>query len=301
MKKIISLFLLAATLLCGCAKPAPDDGINIVATVFPAFTLAESAAGENATVSMLLDPGTEIHNFEPTASDIKKIENADIFIYTGGESDTWIESVLAGLDRDIEIIKMTDHSSLIYEHGEHDEHSHKGHADEHVWLSPENAKSIITAIAEALAKIDSGNASAYMKNAESFCAEVDTLAAETAAVIASAQNKTLVVADRFPLKYFCDYFSLPAVAAFDACDHFSDASAKTVLRLIKTVENEGLSHVFYLENGSGYLADTVCEETGAEKLIFHSMHTVSREDFSRGVTYLDIMRQNIAALDWGLN
>ncbi len=296
MRKILGLTLAFCLLLCGCARQAKSDKIKIVATVFPAFDFARAAAGDLAEVSMLLDPGAEIHSFEPSAEDILKIESADIFIYTGGESDTWIESVLAGTrNPDMTIIKMTDHSKLIFEG--HDGHSH---ADEHVWLSPENAKSITSAIADALAKIDSANAEHYQNNADAYCGEIERLSNETAAVVAAAPKKTLVVADRFPLKYFCEFYSLRAVAAFDACDQFADASAKTVFSLIDTVKSEGLSAVFYIENGSGYLADTVCEETGARKLIINSMHTVSLNDFEAGITYIDIMRQNKAALERGL-
>ncbi len=295
MKKIVCLTLAVLLFLCGCKDKAKErDSLKIVATVFPAYDFARAVVGERAEVSMLLDPGTEIHSFEPSAEDILEIKNADIFIYTGGESDTWIEDVLEGLgEANTTVLKMTDHSALLYEEG----HTH---ADEHVWLSPENAKSIITAILSSACERDGENAESYKANAAAYCAEIDSLALKTKNLIAAAPKREIVVADRFPLRYFCEFYNLDWLAAFDACDLFADADAKTVISLIKRIREARLDYVFHIENGSGYLADTVCEETGAEKLIINTMHTVSLEDFKSGITYIDIMRQNYAALERGL-
>lgn len=295
MKKIICLTLALLLFSCGCSKKAPESGcLKVVATVFPAYDFARAVAGDLAEVSMLLDPGTEIHSFEPSAEDILEIKSADIFIYTGGESDTWIEDVLSSLNpKDTTVLKMTEHSSLLYEEG----HTH---ADEHVWLSPKNAESIIMAIAAAASEKDAASAQAYSANAEAYCAEIEKLANQTKELISLAPKREIVVADRFPLRYFCDFYNLDWLAAFDACDLFADADAKTVISLINRIKDKDLRLVFYIENGSGYLADTVCEETGADKLIINTMHTVTLEDFSSGVTYLDIMRQNYAALERGL-
>ena len=303
MKKI-SLILAALVLfVCGCtAKQEPADKLSVVATVFPAYDFARAVCGDDATVSMLLEPGVEVHSFEPTAEDIIKIEHADLFIYTGGEGDVWVERILKSIGNpDLNVIKMVDESALIHTHHDHNHgHSHEG-ADEHVWLSPDNAKSIVSAICGAVSGLDPENADRYQKRAGDYCAEITLLASETKEIIASAKHRTIAVADRFPLKYLCEYYSLEYTAAFDACDHLADADAKTVMRLIDTVKKEGLSHVFYIENGSGYLADTVCEATGAEKLMLNSMHTVSHEDFCSGLTYLDIMEHNKTVLERGLN
>ncbi len=309
MKRLLSIVVSCALMLCGCGVSETSREISVVATVFPAYDFARAVCG-GEDVYMLLDPGTEIHSFEPSPEDILKIENADVFIYTGGDSDTWVEKVLANIDtEDKKIIRMTDHSELIYGHGEEEHthsaelvsaHEHSHGPDEHVWLSPANAQSIIYAISDALCNINLQSAGVYSKNASEYCRKIAQLADETAEVIKNAENKKIVVADRFPLKYLCQYYSLGYDAAFDACDLLADADAKTVLRLIDTVNNEKLNYVFYIENGSGYLADTVCEETGAEKIMLNSLHSISLDDFSAGITYLDVMEQNKSALERGL-
>ncbi len=298
MKKLIIILSVLCLFLSGCDGYEQPEELSVVATVFPAYDFARAVC-EDENLHMLLPPGTEIHSFEPSPEDILKIQAADVFIYNGGDSDTWVQKVLNSIDiRDKTIIKMTDHSSLIYNCD--DEHDHHHSPDEHVWMSPDNAKSIVLAIARALADKRPASAEKYLENARNYCAEIEKISADTKRIIEDADTRKIVVADRFPLKYFCEYFSLEYDAAFDACDLLADADAKTVLRLIDTVRNDDLKYVYYIESGSGYLADTVCEETGAEKLMLNSLHTISSADFENGMTYLDALEHNKKMLERGL-
>lgn len=301
-KAIICLAALLCFLLCGC-EGERQDGISVVAVNFSAYDFARAAAGERAEVKMLLPAGTDTHNYEPSPADITAIENCDVFVYTGGESDSWVDKILGNIDTaDKKIVKMIDCSRLLCEGEEHggEEHGHSHETDEHVWLAPDNAQSITNEIAKALADTDPSNAEYYLENSEDYCKKILTVARETAEMVDGALVKKIVVADRFPLKYLCDYYSLEYTAAFDACDVFADADAATVIGLIDSVRESGIEYVYYIENGSGYVADTVAEATGADTLMINSMHTVSRDDFLSGTTYIDIMEYNKKVLERGL-
>ncbi len=309
MRRLGVVFVALLLLTAGCGVYKPSESLSVVATVFPAYDFARAVC-EDEEIHMLLPPGTEIHSFEPSPEDIVKIESADVFIYTGGDSDAWVDKVLNSVDtNDKTIIKMTDYSELIYGHGEEehthsteeaDEHGHSHGADEHVWMSPDNAKKIVGVIADALASKNPSSAEGYRKNAEEYAGKITELSESTKELLQNADTRKIVVADRFPLKYFCNYYSLSYVAAFDACDLLADADARTVMELISTVKNENLGAVYYIESGSGYLADTVCRETGAKKLMLNSLHTISQSDFSGGMTYLDVMEYNKEMLKRGL-
>ena len=98
MKKPLPLLLSICLLLtaCGQAAPEPESGrLKIVTTVFPAYDFARAAAGGLADVELLLPPGTESHSYEPTPADILAVQDCDLFIYLGGESDTWVETTLS--------------------------------------------------------------------------------------------------------------------------------------------------------------------------------------------------------------
>ncbi len=286
----------------GCGNAYSSDKLQITATNFAEYDFARAVAGDKADVKMLIPAGRDMHSFEPTASDIVGIENSDLFIYIGGESDSFVERILASLENEnLKILKMSDYVSLCAEHehiGEH--HSHADSYDEHIWTSPENAKKMILAISDALCEIDGENTQYYTENADKYIAEITVEADKTAEVIKNARVKKIAVADRNPYLYFTEYYGLGITAAFAACSEDTDANLHTVLELIESVKSEGHSAVFVTEMGNRALAETVKDNTGAEILTLHSYHNVSSEDFEKGITYIDIMKQNAKSLERGL-
>ena len=90
MKKLLPLLFSLCLLLTACGQAAPErepGRLRIVTTVFPAYDFARAAAGALADVELLLPPGTESHSYEPTPADILAVQDCDLFIYLGGESD----------------------------------------------------------------------------------------------------------------------------------------------------------------------------------------------------------------------
>lgn len=298
MKKIC-LILCLVLCLCGCSVKEAPSGLSVVAVNFPAYDFARAVLGDKGEISMLLPTGASVHSFEPSPADIMKIEKADVFIFTGGESDTYIKKILsADENADRITINMCEISGIHQEEHEHS-HSHE-HRDEHVWLSPDNAKAIVMEISRALSKCAPQHREFFNSRSESYCKRIDEVADETRAAVTAAPIKNLVVADRFPFSHLCEYYSLSHTAAFSACDNFADADAKTVASIIDTVREHGLSFVFCCDGGSDSLKNAVCEETGARALTLYSLDSISDEDFKNGNTYIDFMIKNKQALERGL-
>lgn len=291
MKKTLVLFIVLLLLLVGCASPKNNsEKIEIVATNFVCYDFARAVAGDKAQISMLIPPGSDIHAFEPTAKDIADIQNCDLFLYIGGESDIWADKILYNKEKD-KIIKMIDCVTVIEtDHG----------ADEHIWGSPDNAIKMVQKILDALCSIDSGNADFYKNCADKYINGITAAAEDTKAVIQNAKQKCVVVADRFPLIYFTEYYGLDYTAAFSVCEHDTDPSLHTVTHLMDTVKNKGLHAVYRIELSNLSVADAVSSATGAEILELHSYQNVSLDDFKKGVTYTDIMKRNCEALRKGL-
>lgn len=305
MKRILILLLALLCLCTGCTAPQKSDKTVIVATNFAEFDFARAIAKDKADISLLIPPGSDMHSFEPTLKDIAGIENSDLFIYIGGDSDSQIERILEAISSDtLHTLRMSDFVCLA-EHSENDSEHHHSHDDEaydeHIWTSPENAEKMITAISETLCRLDPENEEFYKTNASQYILKIKEATTEIKSVIESSSNRTLAVADRNPYKYFTDYFSLNVVAAFSGCSEDTDADLKTVVTLIETVKKSGAKAVFVTELGNHVLADTVAENTGATVLTLHSYHNISNEDFNNGVTYVDLMHRNKSALLEGLN
>ena len=261
---------------------------QVVATNFPAYDFARAVVGEE-NVKMLVPPGAEMHDFEPTTGDMTAIYEADLFVYNGGESERWAEELLP---EKVATFKMMDEVELIGEH--------EGEQDEHIWTSPENAKKIVLALAKRLGEIRPAQAEEYLENAKRYEEKIALVAEEMRAVVNEARERgepmMLIFGDRFPFLYFADEYGLEYVSAFPGCAHETEAGAGTVAELIETVKETGAEVVLKLELSKGEIAETIARETGARVLTFHSAQNVSKEDFLSGKTYVDILRDNLATL-----
>ena len=314
---------------------------SVVSTSFPGYDFARAVTkNTNISTKMLVKPGAETHTYEPTPQDIIDIKNADMFVYVGGDSDTWVEKILKDVDtKKTHVVKLVDLVSTVneeivegmededehdhehdhdhdHDHDDHDhdhdhnhdhKHDHDGHdhddhdeeegaeIDEHVWTSPKKAMEIVKKIAEVASEIDTDEKTKINDNAEKYVAEIAQVDKDLHQAI-DGKISEIVVADRFPFRYFADEFGLKYAAAFSGCSEQTEASAKTISFLINKVKQEKIKKIYMIELSNGKIAETVSKDTGAEVLELHSAHNVTADDFSKGVTYVDLMKRNLAAL-----
>ena len=322
LKPVLSLllaFLLLSSILSACAlKTAEEEkgGISIVSTVFPGYDFARQiTAGTDANITLLLQPGEEVHSFDPTSQDIIRIQSADLFLYVGGENDAWVDGVLSGLDKRVNTFRMMDCVTLYEEElvpGMQPEKkdqttnatatkSEAQEWDEHIWTAPVNAISIVAAMEAELIRIDPANAKTYQANTDAYVAQLQALDQSFWDMVNAGSRKTVVFADRFPARYFVEEFGLSYFAAFPGCSAETEASAATITSLIDNVKAEKIPVVFYIEMSNKQMANTVAEATGAKPLLFHTCHNVTKAEFTSGATYLSLMEGNLLALKAALN
>ena len=310
MKRIFPA-LCALLLLTACGPELPPEDSErpqIVAAVFPAYDFARSAAGELADVTLLLPPGAESHSYEPTPADILRVQRCDLFIYLGGESNAWVDTILSAIEPRGDVLRMMDCVDLLEEEtvegmqGGHDHeegHDHLGEVlsmDEHVWTAPRNAAAVTRIIGQRLALLDRSNGEAYAAGAEAYALELEELDRDFAAFFDTLPDRTIVFGDRFPLLYFAEAYDLDYYAAFPGCGAQTEPSAATVAFLTRKVREEGLPAVWYIEFSNHLVADSIAEAAGVETAQFHTCHNVSRADLGAGATYLSLMRANLEAL-----
>ncbi len=296
MKKFFSLILITMLLFTGCnVKKQNSDKIQIVTTVFPFYDFAKNVAGDRAEVTLLLPTGAEAHSYEPTAQDIVKIRECDLFVISGMGADPWTDNIIndKGFDKE-KVICAMEYSQLISDEHTHSENFHYGY-DQHVWTSLRNAQKITNEIAKKLSVIDPDNADYYKKNASEYSIKLSELDKK---FVELTKNKdvTIVLADRFPFKYFTEDYGIKYMAAYPGCSSESEPSAATVAKLIDKIKKEKISKVYYTETSNGKLPDMICKETGVEKELLHSCHTVSKKQFNNGISYLELMEQNYNTL-----
>ena len=299
MKRLIAALLCLCLVLCGCTaqpeKPHDETKLQIVCTSFPAYDFAREIADDRAELTLLIKPGSEVHSYEPTPKDMIRIQESDLFICNGGESEQWAKTLITP---ELNTIYMMGCVDTVEESADGIYNAEDGEPelDEHVWTSPLNAIKISEEICNALCKLDTDNAEAYKTNFTAYKAQLMALDREFRQVIKNSGKHTLVFADRFPMRYFALEYGLDCYAAFPGCSSETEPSAKTVAYLIDRVREDKIPAVLYMEFSNQKMADVICEDTGCKKLPFYSAHSVSAEQFEQGVSYLDLMRINLNSL-----
>ena len=306
MKKLI-IILLSVVLLFSCSREKNvNNKLIITATNFPCYDAARAVFGDKADIKMILPFGGESHSYEPTSDDVIRIMNSDLFIYTGGESESYVKKILKALDEEINTFRLIDNVSILLIESDvgiiQKEEEEEGELfDEHVWTSLSNEIEIISKLCDEAISIDPNNTSYYRANADAYISELTTLRACIIDIVRNSKRKTLVITDRFPLAYFAYDFGLDHIAAFPGCASESEVSAKTVALLIDYVKDNNIPAVMHMELANTLLSEVVSDETGCKILEFNSCHNVSRRDGLAGVTYISLMKKNLDILKEALN
>ncbi len=316
MKKITALLLallMLAGVLAGCGKQNDTnktDKLSIVTTIFPEYDWVREILGDkadSAEITMLLDNGVDLHSYQPTADDIIKLSDCDLFVYVGGESDEWVEDALkSAANRDRKVINLLEilgdsvkeEETVEGMQEEEEDHEEKEY-DEHVWLSLKNAKTLVGAISAALQELDPDNKDAYAANADAYGQKLSALDAEYQKAVSAGTYKTLLFGDRFPFRYLVDDYGLSYYAAFAGCSAESEASFETVSFLARKVDEGKLPCVLTIEGKNHKIAETVVQNTAGKNqkvLTMDSMQSTTSQDVARGRTYLSVMEKNLDVL-----
>lgn len=309
-RKIIAVIAAAAlgVSLCGCTSSEKSESsgkLKVIATIFPAYDFARQVFGDTADVKMLLKPGQESHSYDPSAKDIVEISGCDLFVYNGGESDQWVESVLKSAP-EVETFRMTDAVSLLdeevtegmqnAEEHAHDEEEHDDEYDEHVWTSPDNASAIVKALGKRAAELFPENADQVTANADSYAGKINELDAKFAELL-SGEERYFIFGDRFPLLYFFRHYGLNYYAAFPGCGSETEPSAQTMTFLLdKLQQPDSVPAVFCIELSSRRLGEVLAEDSGLPVVEFHTCHNISVDDLAAGETYVSLMERNYEVL-----
>jgi zinc transport system substrate-binding protein len=311
---VLAGFLLAA----GSSCKQQDRGVggpkqlNIVTTLFPLYDFTKNIAGDKASVSLLLPPGVEAHSFEPKAGDVLKVNNADLFVFTGKYMEPWADGLLKGVDnkgllvvdasKGIAFIEGADehhdHGLEGVKHKEVDHHDH-GKIDPHIWLDFGNAQKMVSTIREALIIKDPANKDHYVKNADAFIAKLADLDNRYREAFSSCKKKIFVHGGHFAFNYIAKRYGLTYISAYQGSPD-AEPSPKKLIALKKKMEENNIRFIYYEELIIPRVSEVLAKEAGASLLKLHGAHNISKEEFKNGITFLMIMEENLKNLKAGL-
>ena len=299
---------------------AENRKLSIVCTIFPEYDWVKAILGTHADdveLTYLLDNGIDLHSYQPTADDMLKISNCDLFIYVGGESDGWVDDILESSgNKDMKVIDLMDilgdsakgeelkegMQGEEEEEEEDEDGEEEPEYDEHVWLSLKNAELLCVEIENDLAEIDPDNADDYKACLDSYVSELSDLDEKFKTLVDSAEVKTLVFGDRFPFRYFVDDYGLDYYAAFIGCSAESEASFETISFLADKVKELDCKTIYTLENSNKSIAESIISTSGKDVDIaeLNSLQSVSKDDIKNGASYISLMQKNYDVLSENL-
>ena len=305
MKRILSLILIIFLLvpLVACSGTGNDDGkLKIVVSLFPHYDFVRQIVGDKAEITLLLQPGAESHTYDPSAVDIYTITSSDIFVYTGKNMEAWAERIISSLDENGPVVvDASSEIELIIPDGHDEDEAHEHSSDPHIWLNPIYAGKMVDTILDAICKADPDNAEYYKTNADNYKRELVRLDSDIENTIKTAKGDTLVFGGRFAYIYFFERYELNYKTAYKTCSTETEPSLTTIYEISQYIKDNGISYVFKEELSEGKVAGSISEQSGAQVLTFSTVHNVTKSEFESGITYIDIMRSNLEAIEKALN
>lgn len=312
---LLAACLMVAAALAGCMAEKKEEAplatakkIRIVCTNFAGYDFARHIVKEHGEVTMLMKAGMDVHSFSPSPKELKAVADCDLFIYTGGDSDEWVDRVLDATGKEpASVCRMMDAVELSREEYTEGMRKEKGkemdeeEMDEHVWTSPVNAIAIVKKINESVSAWDPAHAEDYRKNTEAYVKELAALDLRFREVMDGAARKEIIVGDRFPFLYFVKEYGLTYEAAFPGCAKDTEPDPKTMAFLIDKVKSDQIPVIFHIEMSNQQVSRAIAEATGAKERQLNSLHNVTQKDFDADVTYVDLMKQNVKTLKEALN
>ena len=283
---LITIFSVAVAAILNIKKINKNNGekIEIMATLYPQYDFAKQIGGDKVNVTLMLPPGTESRTYEPTPQDMVKVNKVSLINSEEFEHKHEEEGEEENEDEH-------EHE---HEHESEDEHHHT--YDPHIWLNPQYAIKMAEAIRDELCNVDPDNAEYYKQNAENYIKEISTLDEEFESTVKKTNSKKIAFGGAFAYAYFVERYDLEFESAYDACGESAEPSTAKVKKVIDYINKNKIPVIFYKEYSTGNIAKTISEATGAEMLVFNTAHNVSKKEIEEGVTYVDIMKQNLQNL-----
>jgi len=315
---IIVIVILGALVVMNVAqKPIVSSGkISVVTTLFPQYDFAKAIGGDKVDVALLLPPGVEAHAYEPKPSDIAKINEADIFVYTGEFMEPWAHDIIDGADEKLKVVDASigavtakggeehehehehEHEEADHHEAEEGHHHHDG-IDPHIWLDFDNAKIMAENIAKALAEVDPQNANYYQNNLKVYQDKLTALDNSYKNTLSVCKSKTIVYGGHYAFGYLAKRYNLEYVSA-QGFSPDSEPTAKDMIALVEQIKKDNIGTIFYEELTSPKIAETLANETNTKLLLLNGAHNLAKKDYESDVTFISIMENNLKNLSEGL-
>jgi len=300
---ILLVFIIIVGFFSACTMQGQEHPqikkIKVITTLFPLYDISKNIGADKAEVSLLLPPGVEAHSFEPKPGDILKINEADVFVYTGKFMEPWAEDVIKGtVNRNMIVVDASRGTKMI-PGVFHDVDEPVGSLDPHIWLDFDNAKIMVKNIVQAFQLKDSINKDFYEQKANDYInklTEMDTLYKTT---LVTCKDKEIVYGGHYAFGYMAKRYGLKYLVAQGVAPD-AEPTANDLVKLVEQIKKDKIKYIFYEELTSPKIAKTIAGETNVKMLLLNAAHNLSSDQFDQGLSFFDILKRDLDNLKIGL-
>ena len=304
-KMMLPALLLAAIGLVSACTPQEEaasiDRLQIVASFYPMYDFTKNIVGDEGEVALMVPAGTEAHDYEPSAKDMKKLQDADVFVYNDENMETWVPAVEDTLNEgDVHVVKATENMLLLagsdeahdHAHGEGEGHSHD--LDPHVWLAPSLAIQEVEEIRDQLIEAYPEKEQAFRDNTEAYLEKLHALDESYTEAFSQADQKSFVT-QHAAFGYLAVEYGLTQVP-ISGLSPSEEPTATRLAELKTDVSEYDIQYIYVEENAADTIARTLAKEANVELLVLNPLEGLTNEQMENGEDYLSVMKANLAAL-----
>ncbi|MBJ6745883.1 ZinT/AdcA family metal-binding protein [Streptococcus sp. 121] len=300
-KKGLAVLLLGLFLfLTACQSQGAKKDIQLVTSFYPIYEFSKKIVGDEADVQLLVQAGTEVHGYEPSAKDVSRIQEASSFLYMDPNMEMWVpdleKSGVLSADRTIQASK-----NLILLPGQEEDHDHDHGAEEHsheldphLWLSPYRAKLLVASLRDQLKERYPDQAATFEKNAAAYLKELDQLDKSYQEKLAAYKGYTFLT-QHTAFNYLAFDYQLQQESIVGLSTE-EEPSLKRIQELADQVKEIGLKRIYVESSSSNKLAQTLASEAGVELGQLHTLEGVPQKDIDQGASYVSLMEENLVQL-----
>lgn len=305
--RVLSLLILVLMILTfsGCKDEPADGKMKIVTTIFPQYSFVKEIVKDNCNVELVLKPGQDSHNFDPSVATVLAINKADMFIYTGEYMETWANKIIKNLKENGPVVVESSKGikfEVVEEHqDEHEEEeSHEHEYDPHIWTNIKYSIIMVQNISSAICALDPDNSEFYKQNTDEYLKQLTSLDQQFQTLVDNSTNKTLYFVSPFSFYYFVKEYGLDYVSLYSTCSTEVEPTATAITQMISQIKANNVKYIYKKELVSSSVPTTIANNTNTTILTLHSAHNVTVDEFKNNISYLKIMQQNLEVLKVGL-
>jgi zinc transport system substrate-binding protein len=296
--KWVSLLLVMA-IAAGCGGQASKSQqfaatggkVKVAASFYPMYEMTRAIGGDHVDAVNLVPPGTEPHDWEPTAGDIKTLNSATLFVYNGAGLEHWVDKTLNSLDtKALVTVEASKGLGLVNTKDEQGTVA----LDPHVWLDPLSMVKEVEAVRDGLVKVDGAHKADYEANATAYIDKLKALDQEYAAGLKGCTKKDFFTSHA-AFGYLAQRYGLIQHPMMGLAPDV-EPQPKELAQIVKTAQEQHIKYIFFETLVSDKVSKTVAQEVGAQTLVLNPLEGLTPDEVKAGKDYFSVMRDNLVNL-----